>query len=132
MDPSSSGSTFQGSVRRRRHKLLLILKDADTVDGEVATERTVPVPKLGLPPELAPGPSSRLLEVDPVCHRLVLGVFLNHQNHSVNFHLLFGWYSSTLKGRRLRRGNALINVHGVPARLHLRQRKIGPGAVLKT
>ena len=34
--------------------------DADTVDGKVATERTVPVPKLGLPLELAPGPSNRL------------------------------------------------------------------------
>ena len=36
------------------------IEDADTVDGEVATERTVPVPKLGLPLELAPGPSNRL------------------------------------------------------------------------
>ena len=42
------------------------IEDADTVDGKVATERTVPVPKLGLPPELALGPSSRLKEVDPV------------------------------------------------------------------
>ena len=32
------------------------IEDADTVDGEVAT---VPVPKLGLPPKLAPWPSSR-------------------------------------------------------------------------
>ena len=50
------------------------IEDADTVDGEIATERTVPVPKLGLPLERAPGPSSRLQEVDPLCHRLVLGV----------------------------------------------------------
>ena len=28
------------------------IEDADTVDGKVATERTVPVLKLGLPPEL--------------------------------------------------------------------------------
>ena len=42
------------------------IEGADTVDGEVATERTVPVPKLGLPPELAPGASSRQKEVDPV------------------------------------------------------------------
>ena len=89
---------------RRRQRAAVDIEDADTVDGEVATERTVHVPKLGLPQELAYGPSSRLLEVDPVCHRLVLGVFLNHQNHSVNFHLLYGWYSSTLQGRRLRRG----------------------------
>ena len=33
--------------------------DADTVDGEVATERIVPMPKLGLPQKLAFGPSSR-------------------------------------------------------------------------
>ena len=36
------------------------IEDADAVDGEVANERAVPVPKLGLPPKLAPGPSSRL------------------------------------------------------------------------
>ena len=35
------------------------IEDADTVDGEVVTERTVPVPKLGLPPKLAPGPSRK-------------------------------------------------------------------------
>ena len=35
------------------------IEDADTVDGEVATERTVPLPRPGLPPKLAPGPSSR-------------------------------------------------------------------------
>ena len=35
------------------------IEDADTVDGEVSTERSVLVPKLGLPLELAPGPSSR-------------------------------------------------------------------------
>ena len=35
------------------------IDDADTVDGEAATGRTVPVPKLGLQPRLAPGPSSR-------------------------------------------------------------------------
>ena len=35
------------------------IEDADTVDGEVATERIAPVPKLGLQPKLAPGPSSR-------------------------------------------------------------------------
>ena len=74
------------------------IEDADTVDGEVATERTVPVPKLGLQPELALGPSSRLKEVDPVCRRLVLGVVLGHQNHSLNFHLLYGWFSATLQG----------------------------------
>ena len=34
--------------------------DADTVDGEVVTERIFPVPKLGLRPKLAPGLSSRL------------------------------------------------------------------------
>ena len=50
VDPQSSGSTCQAAVD---------IEDADTVGGEVATERTVPVPKLGLPPELAPGPSSR-------------------------------------------------------------------------
>ena len=33
--------------------------DIEGVDGGVATERTVPVPKLGLPLELAHGPSSR-------------------------------------------------------------------------
>ena len=79
-------------------------EDADTVDGEVATERIVPVPNLGLPPKLAAGPSSRPKEVDRVCHRLVLGVFLGHQNHSLNFHLLYGWYSATLQGRRPRCG----------------------------
>ena len=77
-------------------------EDADTVDGEVATERIVPVPMLGLQPKLAPGPSSRLKEVDLVCHRLVLGVFLGHQNQLVNFHILYGWYSATLQERRLR------------------------------
>ena len=30
------------------------IEDADTVDGEVATEWIVPVPKLGLQPKLAP------------------------------------------------------------------------------
>ena len=45
------------------------IEGADTVDGEVATERTVPVPKLDLQPKLAPWPSSRLKEVDPVCHQ---------------------------------------------------------------
>ena len=35
------------------------IEDVGTVDGEVATERIVPVPKLGLQPKLAPGPSSR-------------------------------------------------------------------------
>ena len=44
----------------------------DTVDGELATERNVLVPKLGLQPELALGPSSRLKEVDLEYHRLVL------------------------------------------------------------
>ena len=51
-------------------------KDADTLDGEVATERIVPVPKLDLPPTLEPGPSNRLKEVDLGRHRLILGVFL--------------------------------------------------------
>ena len=71
------------------------IEGADTVDGEVATERIVPVPKLGLQPKLAPGLSNRLKEVDLVYHRLVLEVFLGHQNHSLNFHLLYGWYSVT-------------------------------------
>ena len=35
------------------------IEGADAVDGEVATERIVPVPKLGLQPKLAPGLSSR-------------------------------------------------------------------------
>ena len=52
------------------------IEGADTVDGEVATERTVPVLTLGLPPKLAAGPSSRPKEVDLVHHRLVLEVFL--------------------------------------------------------
>ena len=74
------------------------IEGADTVDGEVATERTVPVPKLGLQPKLAPGLSNRFKEVDLVYHRLVLEVFLGHQNHSLNFHLVYGWYSATLQG----------------------------------
>ena len=78
------------------------IEDADTVDEEVATERTVPVPKLGLQTKLEPGLSNRSEEVDLVCHRLVLGVFLGHQNHSLNFYLLYGWYSATLQGRWLR------------------------------
>ena len=63
-------STRPQWVRRRREALAkdplstspraaVDIEDAVTVDGEVATERTVPVPKLGFPPELAPGPSSR-------------------------------------------------------------------------
>ena len=36
------------------------IEDVDTVDGEVATEQTVPVPKLDLQPKLAPGLSSHL------------------------------------------------------------------------
>ena len=74
------------------------IEGADTVDGEVATERTVPVPKLGLQPKLAPGLSNRLKEVDLEYHRLVLEVFLGHQNHSLNFHLLYVWFSATLQG----------------------------------
>ena len=95
------------------------IEDADTVDGEVAT---VPVPKLGLPPELAPGPSSRLLEVDPVCHREPLAEL----PPPVRLILL------NPPGTTDPSWHALINVHGVPARLHPRQRKIGPEAVLKT
>ena len=58
------GSAFLGKhlprIRcRRRHELLLILKMLTLLMGEVATERAVPVPRLGLPPKLAPGPSSR-------------------------------------------------------------------------
>ena len=78
----------------------------DVVDGEVPTDRTVPVPKLGLPPELAPGPSSRLQELDLVYHRLVLGVFLGHQNHSLNVHLF------NPPGTTAPSWHALINVHG--------------------
>ena len=37
----------------------VVIEDAGAVDGEVATERTVPVPTVGLPPERAPGSSSR-------------------------------------------------------------------------
>ena len=81
-------------IRRRR----VDIEGADTVDGEVTTERTVPVPTLGLQPKLAPALSNRLKEVDLVHHRLVLEVFLGHQNHSLNFHLLYGWYSATLQG----------------------------------
>ena len=53
------------------------IEGADTVDGEVATEQTVPAPKLDLPPTLEPGLSNRLKEVDLGCHRLVLEVFLS-------------------------------------------------------
>ena len=73
------------------------IEGADTVDGEVATEQTVPVPKLDLPPTLEPGLSNRLKEVDLGRHRLVLEVFLSHQNHSLSFHLRYGWYSAALK-----------------------------------
>ena len=107
------------------------IEGADTVDGEVATERTVPVPKLGLQPKLAPGLSNHLKEVDLVYHRLVLEVFLCHQNHSLNF------TSCTVgilqpPGITTPLWHALISVHGVPARVHPRQRRIGPLAVLKT
>ena len=74
------------------------IEDADPVDGEVATERIVPVPKLGLQPKLAPGLSNRSEEVDLENHRFVLEVFLGHQDHSLNFHLLYGWYFATLQG----------------------------------
>ena len=43
-------------------------------------------------------------------HCLVLRVFLGHQNHSLNFHLRYGWYSSTLQGRRLRLGKLKVHV----------------------
>ena len=74
------------------------IEGADTVDGAVATERTVPVPKLGLQPKLAHVLSNRLKDVDLVHHRLVLEVFLGHQNQMLNFHLLYGWSSATLQG----------------------------------
>ena len=97
--PVRSGSAVLGKHLpriscRRGHELQLILKML------ILLMESLPLSELflcGLPPELAPRPSSRLQEVDPVCHRLVLGVFLGHQNHSVNFHLLYGWYSSTLQ-----------------------------------
>ena len=103
--PVPSGSTVFGKhLPRTPPRAAVDIEDADTVDGEVATERTVPELKLGLQPKLAPGPSCRLKGVDLVCHRLVLGVFLGHQNHSLNFHLLCGWYFAALRGRRLRCG----------------------------
>ena len=100
------------------------IEGADTVDVEVATERTVPVPKLGLQPKLAPGLSNRLKEVDLENHRLVLEVFLGHQNHSLKF--------CNPPGIMTPLWHALIRVQGVPARVHPRQRRIGPEAVLKT
>ena len=108
------------------------VEGADTVDGEVAIEQTVPVPKLDLPPTLELGLSNRLKEVDLERHRLALGLFLIHQNHSLSFHLRYGWYSVTPQELWLHFWHALINVHGVPTRVHPRQRRIGPKFVLKT
>ena len=107
------------------------IEGADTVDGEVATERTVPVPVLGLQPKLAPGtvqsfkgggfgiPSSRLGSVPGPPEPLaefpppVRLVFCNPLGIMTPL-----WH-------------ALISVRGVPARVHPRQRRIGPEAVVK-
>ena len=107
--PVPSGSAVLGEhlprIRcRRRHELLLILKVL------ILLMEKLPLSELFLCPSWVCRQSLHLgrpivgKEVDPVCHRLVLGAFLDHQNHSLNFHLLFGWYSSTLQGRRLRCG----------------------------
>ena len=106
------------------------IEDADTADGEVATERTVPVPtgfaagactwavqsfirggscvpssRLGS----VSGPLEPLAELPPPVRLLLLNP----------------------PGTTAPSWHALINVHGVPARLHPRQRKIGSEAVLK-
>ena len=88
---------------RRRHELLLILKVL------ILLMEKLPLSELVLCPSWV---CFKGLDLGrPVVYRcgscvprLVLGVFLGHQNHSLNFHLLYGWYSSTLQGRRLRRG----------------------------
>ena len=107
------------------------IEDADTVDGEVATERIVPVPKLGLQPELALGPSSRLKEVDPVRHcrpESVPGPPEPLAELPPPVRLVF----CNPPGTMAPLWHALISVHGVPARVHPRQRRIGPEVVLKT
>ena len=75
------------------------IESAAFVDEEVAIGRTYSCAHAG---SAARACTWAVLVVqkrcDLVCHRLVLGVFLGHQNHSLNFHLLYGSYSSALQG----------------------------------
>ena len=118
VDPSSSGALAK-DPSSTSPRAAVDIEGGDTVDGEVVTERIVLVPKLALQPKLAPGLSNRVKEVDLVCHRLVLEVFLGHQNHSLNFHLLYGWYSATLQ-------DFFFDRRRLKSRSHQNQRNTNP------
>ena len=55
VDPSSSGSTRQGSVVDVRPELLLILKMLILLMEKLPLSKLFPAPKLDLPPTLEPG-----------------------------------------------------------------------------
>ena len=100
--PVPSGSVVLGKHlprirRRRRHELLLILKVLILLVEKLPLSE-FSCAQAGFAAKAGTWAVQSFKEVDLVYHRLVLEVFLGHQNHSLNFHLLYGWYSVTLQG----------------------------------